>query len=87
MNGLRLVYLGLTLAGFWLAALDMGWAGALGQADPSGVVAGLALALFVSAETLVRRDYWTFAVIPVILWGGVPVALPLYLFLRSRPLD
>lgn len=48
-------------------------------------VAALALAAFILAEVLARRDWWVLLCIPAIFLVGVAFALPLYLFLRSRP--
>jgi hypothetical protein len=57
-------------------------------------VTGLALDLLISgaavitwcvAETLVRRNWVALAAIPATLFVGVSFGLPLYLFLRTRP--
>jgi len=49
------------------------------------LLAALSLNLWIVAETYVRRDYWVLITLPVIYLIGVSAALPLFLFLRSRP--
>lgn len=65
---------------------------ALWTANPA--VTGLALDLMISAaalitwclaETLVRRNWIALAAVPATLCIGVSFGLPLYLFLRTRP--
>ena len=60
----------------------------------SGAVAGLAwdmmiaavvLSVFVIHKSVVKHDYLPLICLPVILLIGLGCALPLYLFLRSRP--
>ena len=48
-------------------------------------IAAIALTIFIIAETMVRRDYWMLMAIPATYCVGVSFGLPLYLFLRSRP--
>ena len=48
-------------------------------------IAAIALTLFIIAETMIRRDYWMLMAIPATYCVGVSFGLPLYLFLRSRP--
>lgn len=48
-------------------------------------IAALALCVFIVAEVIVRRDWWVLVCIPATFCVGVSFALPLYLFLRSRP--
>jgi hypothetical protein len=48
-------------------------------------VSAAALAVFIVAETMARRDWWVLLCIPAIFLVGVSFALPLYLFLRARP--
>ncbi len=50
-------------------------------------IAAIALTVFMFAETLVRRDYWMLICVPATYCVGVSFGLPLYLFLRSRPMD
>lgn len=48
-------------------------------------VAAVALTVFVIAEAWVRRDPLSLIAIPATFLVGVSCGLPLYLFLRSRP--
>jgi len=48
-------------------------------------VAGFALVIFVIAEVSVRRNWSALLVLPVIVLVGLNCGLPLYLFLRTRP--
>ena len=50
-------------------------------------IAAAALTLFIIVETYVRREYWMLICIPATFCVGVSFGLPLYLFLRSRPID
>jgi hypothetical protein len=43
------------------------------------------LSVFVIHESVVKHDYLPLICLPVILLIGLGCALPLYLFLRSRP--
>jgi hypothetical protein len=49
-------------------------------------VAAAALTVFIISEAIVRRDYLPLICIPATFCIGVSCGLPLYLFLRSRPL-
>ena len=49
-------------------------------------IAAIALTVFVIAESWVRRDWLGLVAIPATFCIGVSCGLPLYLFLRSRPL-
>jgi len=49
--------------------------------------AALALTLWIIAEAQARKDYLPLVAIPATFCIGVSCGLPLYLFLRSRPLD
>ena len=51
------------------------------------LISGTALVVWCLAETLVRRNWIALAAIPATLFVGVSFGLPLYLFLRSRPVD
>ncbi|WP_102225579.1 DUF2834 domain-containing protein [Acidimangrovimonas sediminis] len=48
-------------------------------------IAALALTLWVLAETLVRRNWIALVAIPATFLIGLSCGLPLYLFLRTRP--
>lgn len=48
-------------------------------------IAAIALTLWVLAETLVRRNWVALLAIPATFCIGVSCGLPLYLFLRTRP--
>ncbi len=48
-------------------------------------IAAVALTVFVLAETWVRRNWIALLAIPATYCIGVSCGLPLYLFLRSRP--
>lgn len=48
-------------------------------------IAAIALTLWVLAETLVRRNWSALLAIPATFLIGVSCGLPLYLFLRTRP--
>ncbi|TDE39648.1 DUF2834 domain-containing protein [Antarcticimicrobium sediminis] len=48
-------------------------------------ISAVALAVFVIAEVAVRRNWIALVAIPVTLCIGLSCGLPLYLFLRSRP--
>lgn len=49
------------------------------------VIAAIALTLWVIAETTVRRNWIALAAIPATFCIGLSFGLPLYLFLRTRP--
>lgn len=48
-------------------------------------VAAVALSVFIIAEVSVRRNWSALIAIPATFCIGVSCGLPLYLFLRSRP--
>ena len=48
-------------------------------------IAAIALTLWILAETLVRRNWTALVAIPATFLIGVSCGLPLYLFLRTRP--
>lgn len=50
------------------------------------VVAATALAIWAVAETRVRRNWTALWAIPATLFVGLGCGLPLYLFLRTRPI-
>jgi len=49
------------------------------------LIAGIALTVWVVAETTVRRNWLALIVLPVTLGIGISCGLPLYLYLRTRP--
>ncbi len=50
-------------------------------------IAAVALSVWVIAETAVRRNWVALLAIPASFLIGLSCGLPLYLFLRSRPID
>lgn len=48
-------------------------------------IAAIALTLWISAEVATRRNWTALAAIPATFCIGVSCGLPLYLFLRTRP--
>jgi len=50
-------------------------------------IAAVTLCVFIISETMVRRDYWMLICIPATFFVGVSFGFPLYMFLRSRPID
>lgn len=50
------------------------------------LISAIALNVWIAAETYVRKDYWVMLCIPAIYLIGVSCALPLFLFLRTRPI-
>jgi len=50
------------------------------------LVSGIALLTWIIAETLVRRNWMALLAIPATVCIGVSCGLPLYLFLRTRPI-
>lgn len=48
-------------------------------------IAAVALVVWIVAETAVRRNWLALVAIPVTFGIGVSCGLPLYLFLRTRP--
>jgi len=49
------------------------------------LIAATALSLWIATETYVRKDYWALVAIPVTFLIGISAGLPLFLFLRARP--
>lgn len=75
--------------GFDLGALVAAWHA---NAASSGLVwdlaiAAIALTVWIVAETWVRRNWLALIAIPATFGIGLSCGLPLYLFLRSRPID
>ena len=50
------------------------------------LIASMATLCFVVGEATIRRDWFSMICVPVTLIFGVAVGLPLYLYLRLRPL-
>lgn len=50
-------------------------------------IAAIALTLWILAEIYVRRNYVALIAIPATFCIGVSCGLPLYLFLRTRPIE
>lgn len=50
-------------------------------------ISAIALTVFIVVETFVRRAWLNLIAIPATFCIGVSCGLPLYLFLRSRPID
>ncbi|MCP3971721.1 MAG: DUF2834 domain-containing protein [Rhodobacteraceae bacterium] len=48
-------------------------------------LAAAALCVWIVAETWVRRNWWALVAIPATFLVGLSCGLPLYLFLRTRP--
>ncbi|MEI4487995.1 DUF2834 domain-containing protein [Frigidibacter sp. MR17.14] len=81
MSALRLCYLALSLGALVLVAVS----GLPGWPSGSEALALAAFTLWSGAETWVRRN-WIALVAVALGWGlGLPVGLPVYLFLRTRP--
>jgi len=49
-------------------------------------IAAIALTVWILAETAVRRNWLALVAIPVTFCIGLACGLPLYLFLRTRPI-
>lgn len=79
------------LQAFWLccaalAAVLALWGGTAGlPVTASERIAAVVIALWSSLETMVRRNWWAFLTLPALLFGA-GCALPLYLYMRSRPI-
>lgn len=96
MSPLRGCYLALALTGAGQALLPV-WHGASLAArlphplapglEGQAALAALALSLWALAETWVRRNWTALAAIPAALVLGPGCGLPLYLFLRTRPVE
>jgi hypothetical protein len=49
------------------------------------LISAIALSVWIIGETYVRKDWWVLVCLPA-TWGiGVSCGLPLFLFLRTRP--
>lgn len=80
LTPLRIAWAVAALAGAALALLF----GRLGPASAGEWVAAGVLTVWCGAETSVRRNWEAFLTLPGLILG-IGCALPLYLFLRSRP--
>ncbi|MHC9236300.1 DUF2834 domain-containing protein [Pseudooceanicola sp. 502str34] len=74
--------------GLSLAGLTAGWTA---NAASTGlmwdlIIAAVALTLWILAEVAVRRNFTALIAIPATFLIGVSCGLPLYLFLRTRPI-
>lgn len=74
--------------GFDLAALFAAWKanGAVAGLYWDLVIAASALTVWILAEVSVRRNWLALIAIPATFGIGVSCGLPLYLFLRTRPI-
>ena len=70
------------LAGLWAARQANAATSALAW---EVAIAGIALTVWVIAETWVRRNWLALVAIPVSFGIGIGCGLPLYLYLRTRP--
>lgn len=73
--------------GLNLSVLIAEWFGSAASAALTWdlVISALALTVFIVAEVSVRRNWIALVAIPATFCIGVSCGLPLYLFLRSRP--
>jgi len=51
------------------------------------MIAAVTLIIWATAETLVRKNWIALVAVPATLFVGVSFGLPLYLFLRTRPVS
>lgn len=75
--------------GFSLRGLLDGW---YANAATTGLVwdltiAAIALSVWIVAETWVRKNWLALVAIPATFGVGLSFGLPLYLFLRTRPVE
>jgi len=49
------------------------------------LIAAISLNIWIVVETYIRKDYWVLICLPATYLIGVSCGLPLFLFLRSRP--
>ncbi len=50
------------------------------------LISAIALSIWIIAETYARKDYWVLICVPATFLIGVSCGLPLFLFLRTRPI-
>ncbi|PID35059.1 MAG: K+-transporting ATPase, A chain [Rhodobacterales bacterium] len=79
MSPLRITYLLLAVVGAILPGLH------LRAAAWDLLISGITLTLWIVVETWVRKNWSALLAIPAALLFGVSCGLPLYLFLRTRP--
>ncbi len=90
MSALRKTYLILAIIGAVAPlVLVSGWrpAQAFFAPDWSALIALLALVVFAGYECVARKNYLPLLALPIATLIGLGAGLPLYLFLRSKPLD
>lgn len=91
MSALRVLYLALAvlgLAGQAVLFFRTGHPGIpVAAANWDHLTAVAALSLWVLAETWVRRNWIALVAIPLACLVGLGCGLPLYLFLRTRPVS
>lgn len=98
MSPLRMVYLALAVIGaaipvaslvaVFLARADEAYRDAyylVAHPDWGGLIAAIALTVWIVAETTARRNWSALWAIPATIFIGLSCGLPLYLFLRTRP--
>jgi len=51
------------------------------------LISGIALTIWITAETLVRKNWIALVAIPATFLVGISCGFPLYLFLRTRPVS
>ncbi|MBL4807642.1 MAG: DUF2834 domain-containing protein [Rhodobacteraceae bacterium] len=75
--------------GFGLSGLLAAWTinGATTALTWDLAISAVALTVFAFTETVVRKDRLPLLAIPATFLIGLSCGLPLYLFLRSRPMD
>ena len=78
----------------WMQETGAGFSGLIDAWKMNGATTGLyydmvftaiALNVCMVVETYYRKDYWVLICIPLTYLVGVSCALPLFLFLRARP--
>ncbi len=78
----------------WMQDTGAGFSGLFAAWTANGATTGLyydmvftaiALNVWILVETYFRKDYWVLICIPATYLIGVSCALPLFLFLRARP--
>ncbi|MBN2907539.1 MAG: DUF2834 domain-containing protein [Rhodobacteraceae bacterium] len=78
----------------WLAANDWNWGGMIDawyvNDSATGLtwdltIAAITLTIWIVSETWVRKNWLALVAVPATFGIGLSCGLPLYLFLRSRP--
>jgi len=87
---LRWIYLALAIVGAVLALLfyrENGFVPSELFGTKHLLVGTIALAVWIIAEVYVRKDYWVAPICIAATFGlGLSCGLPLYLYLRTRPI-